>query len=169
MRASTVRPRRFAAAAEQTTSAAAPSLIEEAFAAVTVPVLREGGLERGHLVELRLLRPLVLSTTIGSPFLEGTATGTISSLKSPPFWAATAVLEASPPRTCPASRGEACTSRRRVHRRAHVHVVVGVPETVVHHRVDDLAVSESVARARVRQHVRGVRLDGAASLHPGGA
>ncbi len=38
----------------------------------------------------------------------------------------------------------------------HVIVVVNVPQTVVHHGVDDLSIAEAVAFARLREEVRRV-------------
>src|SRR6185312_9589784 len=39
----------------------------------------------------------------------------------------------------------------------HVVVVIGVPQSVVHHGVDNLAVSEAITLASVRQKIRSVR------------
>ena len=59
-RASTVRPSFFARSALMSTTAAAPSLMDEALAAVTVPSFLKTGFRRGDLVGPGVLRPVVL-------------------------------------------------------------------------------------------------------------
>ena len=87
IRASTGMPCRLAASADVTTSAAAPSLMLEAFAAVTVPSLENAGLSFDILSSCALPGPSSFSTTTGSPLRDGTDTGTISALNFPAFWA----------------------------------------------------------------------------------
>ena len=80
--------------------------------------------------------------------------GRISSLKRPASCAAAAFC-------CDASASASCFSRRDavllrdvLGRRAHVVLVVDVPQAVGDHRVDQLPVAHAVALARVQQHVR---------------
>ena len=61
--------------------AAAPSLMVEALAAVTVPSLVNTARSVGILSNFTFLYSSSWATTIGSPFLVGTCTGTTSSLK----------------------------------------------------------------------------------------
>ena len=61
-----------------TTNAAAPSLIVEAFAAVTVPSLVKAGFKLLTLSNFTLVYSSSFDTITGSPFRCGTATGTIS-------------------------------------------------------------------------------------------
>ncbi len=78
----------MATSAEVTSSAAAPSLIVEAFAAVTVPSFEKAGRRPAILSSFTREGSSSLSTSSGSPRRWGTSTGTISSLKRPSFWAA---------------------------------------------------------------------------------
>ena len=67
-----------------TTTAAAPSLIPEAFPAVTVPpsFLKAGGSLAIFSIEVSIGRSSVLKER-GSPFFWGICTGTISSSTAP--------------------------------------------------------------------------------------
>ena len=91
MRASGVMPRRFASAADITTSAAAPSLMPLALPAVTVPSLEKAGRSLAMVSARcpgRMIRPR--STTM-SPLRPFTVTGAISSLNRPAFIASPAL------------------------------------------------------------------------------
>ena len=87
MRASTGMPRFAATAADVTTSAAPPSLMLDAFAAVTVPSFVKAGFRPGILSSCAFFGPSSSSTMTGSPFRCGTGTPTISALNFPAFWA----------------------------------------------------------------------------------
>lgn len=71
------------------TSAAAPSLIDEDEAAVTVPSFLNAGLSEGILSTLMRRGPSSVSTTV-SPALPGTVTGAISQRNAPDSVAACA-------------------------------------------------------------------------------
>ncbi len=90
MVASGLRPRDFAFSALIRTNAAAPSLIEEAFAAVTVPSLVKAGLNAGILSINTLLYSSSVLKIIGSPLRCGIVTGTISPENFPASQAALA-------------------------------------------------------------------------------
>ena len=89
--AKTGMPNSFAFSELMTTTAAAPSLIPEALPAVTVPpsLKTERNLAKPSN-EASFLGNSSVSKIIGSPFLCGITTGTISSLKRPASIAATA-------------------------------------------------------------------------------
>ena len=91
MRASGVTPRRAASWSVISTTAAAPSLIPEALPAVTVPPSRRK-LGRSFCSTSKVVPCLGYSSasTTVSPLRPGTLTATISSLKRPAFWAASA-------------------------------------------------------------------------------
>ena len=55
--------------------------------------------------------------------------------------------------------GEPVLLRDQVAAIAHVHLVVGIPEPVVHHRIDDLLIAHAVAAARTRHEVGRVVID----------
>ena len=82
MRATGLKPRLSATSARASTSAAAPSEIEEEFAAVTVPSLAKAGLSMGILAgsALRGCSSDAIST---SPPRMAIFTGTISSVNEP--------------------------------------------------------------------------------------
>ena len=135
------------------TSAAAPSLIDDAFAAVTVPSLRER-------------RPQAARTSTGrrapaprpgrrrrSPFFAAISHGTISPLNLPLACAGARAPVGLGRERVLVLAGEAVLRRDHVAAVAHVHVLVRVPQAVVDHRVDDLAVAHAVAAARLGQHV----------------
>ena len=82
MRAIGVLPFADAHASDATTSAAAPSLMELALAAVTVPSLVKTARSVGILSKLVLAGSSSCSTTV-SPRRPGTVTGTISWAKAP--------------------------------------------------------------------------------------
>ncbi len=90
MRASGSRPSFSAAAAEATTSAAAPSLMPEALPAVTVPSFLKAGLSLASLSSEVWRGCSSVSNSTGSPLRCGTSTATISSLKRPAAMAASA-------------------------------------------------------------------------------
>ena len=92
MRASGVSPRFSASAALITTSAAAPSLMPDAFAAVTVPSLEKAGFSFATESKVAPARMYSSFSTTTSPLRPDTVTGAISSLKRPAFWAASALF-----------------------------------------------------------------------------
>ena len=111
-------PRLSASAAVISTTAAAPSLMPEALAAVTVPSL---GSKAGRSLAMpsRVTPSLMyssLSTTV-SPFLPLMTTGAISSLNLPAFLAASALF-------CEATAKLSCSSRVICHWRATFSAVV---------------------------------------------
>src|SRR6266540_275197 len=71
-------------------SPAPPSLMEEEFAAVTVPSFLNTGLSAGIFSGLAAFGPSSSATTVFSPFFPSSSTGTISALKAPDRWASTA-------------------------------------------------------------------------------
>ena len=70
------------------TNAAAPSLIVEALAAVTVPSFVKTGAKDGILSNFTLEYSSSFETIIASPLLCGTSTGTISASNLPASQAA---------------------------------------------------------------------------------
>ena len=82
MRAIGFRPSLSAVDSRISTSAAAPSLIDDDEAAVMVPSLAKAGLSDGILSTLALSGPSSVSITV-SPPLAATVTGAISHLKWP--------------------------------------------------------------------------------------
>ena len=93
IRARGFRPRVSASSAVISTTAAAPSLRPEALPAVTVPVLREGGLQLSPCPRpSRRARIYSSWSTTTSPLRLLTVIGTISSLNLPAFWAASALF-----------------------------------------------------------------------------
>src|SRR5215831_16019496 len=111
MRASGFLPRLAASLAFISTTAAAPSLMPDAFAAVTVPSLAKAG---RSLAIVSSVVPCLgcssLSTTI-SPLRVFTVTGAISSLNFPAFCAASALF-------CDATANSSCCARVICHWRA---------------------------------------------------
>ena len=92
MRAMGLMPNCLALSADITTSAAAPSLIPEAFPAVTVPSFLKAALRPPSFsAVVSALGYSSVSKTI-SPFLLLIVTGTISCLKAPAAMAFTALL-----------------------------------------------------------------------------
>ncbi|MNV62810.1 hypothetical protein D3C71_1553740 [compost metagenome] len=91
MRASGVRPRALALAADITTTAAAPSLRPEALPAVTEPALSNAGRSpaRASALVLRLMYSSAANFT-GSPLRWGMSTATISASNLPASCAAAA-------------------------------------------------------------------------------
>jgi hypothetical protein len=89
-RASTGRPSFLARSALIRTSAAAPSLMDEAFAAVTVPSFLKTGLSEAILSGRAFFGPSSSATTVFSPFFPSISTGTISFAKRPFFCASMA-------------------------------------------------------------------------------
>jgi hypothetical protein len=79
------------------TTHAAPSLMDEALAAVIVPFSSNEGFRSGTFFSSSLPGPSSFDTRIGSPFFWGTGTGTISSLNPPDFWASCAFLKLEEP------------------------------------------------------------------------
>ncbi len=104
MRAIGSMPRFLASAAVISTRAAAPSLMPDALAAVTVPSLSNAG---RSLATLSMVTPDLMysscETTV-SPFLPLIVTGVISSLNLPAFCAASALF-------CEATANVSCCSR----------------------------------------------------------
>src|ERR1051326_4861786 len=92
IRASTLRPSLAAWLAFMSTTAAAPSLIPEAFPAVTVPSLSKAGLSLETASNVVPWRGDFSASTTKSPLRVLMVTGTISSLKRPLFWAASALF-----------------------------------------------------------------------------
>ncbi len=93
MRASGVRPRAAASAADITTSAAAPSFSPGALPAVTVPVGVKAGLSAARVIGVVSSRTdSSRSNTTAGPFFAAIDTGRISSAKAPAARAATALL-----------------------------------------------------------------------------
>ncbi len=76
-------PRRSASARDVTTTAAAPSLIVEAFAAVTVPSFSNAGRSPAMRSNLTAHGPSSSLTTVTAPLRPGTSTGTISCAAAP--------------------------------------------------------------------------------------
>ena len=137
IRASGVSPRRFASAADITTSAAAPSFSPLAFPAVTVPSLLNAGRSLAIISAVLSWRIYSSSLTTMSPLRPLIVTGVISSLNRPLFCARHS------PCVGYATANASCCSRvdleLRCHvlgRRAHVVAVERVPQPVLDHRVD---------------------------------
>ena len=89
IRARTGRPWVAAASAEASTSAAAPSEIDEELAGVTVPSLRKAGFSVGIFSGLAVAGCSSAATTV-SPLRVLTVTGAISASKAPEAWASSA-------------------------------------------------------------------------------
>src|SRR5215467_8949055 len=85
MRAIGFQPFDFAWSSEVTTSAAAPSLILEELAAVTLPSFWNAGFNVGILSSGAANGSSSASTFTGAPFFWGTSTGAISALKKQAF------------------------------------------------------------------------------------
>ena len=83
MRAIGFKPCFFTASSLAKMTADAPSLIEEALAAVTVPSLVNAALRFGIFSNFTFLYSSSSEMIIGSPFRCGTETGTISFLNLP--------------------------------------------------------------------------------------
>ncbi|SPB19040.1 hypothetical protein NOV72_06233 [Caballeronia novacaledonica] len=105
MRASGVKPSASAFFADITTTAAAPSLMPDAFAAVTVPSFENAGFrpESASGVTPWRTNSSVVNCS-GSPLRCGIAIGTISSSKRPAFCAASALF-------CDSAANASCCSR----------------------------------------------------------
>ena len=86
-RPSTVLFSRFARSALISTTAAAPSLIDDELAAVTVPSFLKAGLREAIFSGRASLGPSSSSTTVLLPFLSTSSTGAISALNAPSFCA----------------------------------------------------------------------------------
>src|SRR5512134_551367 len=92
MRASGFRPSSRAFLAVVTITAAAPSLMPEALAAVTVPFLSKAGLRPFIASSVAPWRGYSSSAKTTGPFFEGISKGMISSLKRPDFCAASVLF-----------------------------------------------------------------------------
>src|SRR5512134_884438 len=92
MRAMGFRPSSFALRALVTMTAAAPSLMPEALAAVTVPFLSKAGLRAFIASSVAPWRGYSSSANTTGPFFEGISKGMISSLKRPDFCAASVLF-----------------------------------------------------------------------------
>jgi len=89
-----------------TTTAAAPSLIPEALAAVTVPSFLKAGFRPASFSAVVSPRGCSsVSKRIGSPFFAGISTATISSLNFPAFIAAAVLFWLSAANSSCSSRG----------------------------------------------------------------
>ena len=92
IRASGRRPSARARSASTSSTADAPSLIPDAFPAVTVPPSRNAGRSRASASAVVSARGCSSrATTTGSPFFWGTSTGTICQSNRPASIAATAL------------------------------------------------------------------------------
>ena len=80
IRASGLRPACCAASADATTTAAAPSLIPDAFPGVTVPFFSKRACSFARASSVVSARMCSSLSTTASPFFVFTVTGTISSL-----------------------------------------------------------------------------------------
>ncbi len=94
IRATGVRPRRSAVLSRIITSAAAPSEMEEAFAAVIAPSLAKAGLSVGILAG-SAVSGCSSRVTVVEPLRPGTSTGVISRSNAPPSTAALARVRLS--------------------------------------------------------------------------
>ncbi len=92
MRARGFRPSSLDFFKEHNTTAAAPSLIPDALAAVTVPFLSNAGFRAFIASSVAPWRGYSSSAKIVGPFLDGISTGMISSLNRPAFCAASALF-----------------------------------------------------------------------------
>src|SRR6478672_11018236 len=119
-------------------TAAPPSLIDEALAAVTEPSFLNTGLRFGILSGLAFFGPSSSLTTVDSPFLPAMVTGTISALNRPCCWAAIARLGGS---------RDALAGGAFLGAHSHVLLAVNVPEAVVDHHVLELDVPHARALA----------------------
>jgi hypothetical protein len=90
-RASTVAPRRLASSALISTTAAAPSLSDDALPAVIVPSLAKAGRRPPSFSMLPRPGSSSLSTTVSPPLLA-IFTAAISPANRPSFWAVSARL-----------------------------------------------------------------------------
>src|SRR6266508_2595877 len=77
------RPPRFARSALMSTTAAPPSLIDEEFAAVTLPSFLNTGFRAGIFSGFAPFGPSSSATTVFSPLRPSISTGTISALNAP--------------------------------------------------------------------------------------
>jgi hypothetical protein len=111
IRASGVLPRFCASLALIRTSAAAPSLMPEALAAVTVPSLAKAGRRPETFSSVVPCLGYSSASTTTSPLRDLTVTGTISSLNLPAFCAASALF-------CDATANSSCWARVICHCRA---------------------------------------------------
>ena len=148
MRPSTVRPSALARSALISTSAAAPSLIDEALAAVTVPSFLKTGLRRRDLLRLGVLRALVLARPRScSPFLPGTVHRDDLRLEQALLLGLDGAAGGLDARTRPGPRGGCPGCGALLGADAHVDVVVDVPQAVEDHRVLELDVAHASAAA----------------------
>ena len=145
-------PSSAAFAALVTTSAAAPSLIDDAFAAVTVPSFEKAARRAANFDGSPRPGSSSWSTTTRA-LLARDLDGRDLGLELP------ARLRGARAPVRLGGEGVLILAREAVLRRdhvaavAHVEVLVRIPEAVVDHRVDDLAVAHAVAAARLGQHV----------------
>ena len=115
--ASGFRPRFSASSAVISTTAAAPSLMPDALPAVTEPSLEKAGFSLAMASTVAPWRGYSSWSTTTSPLRVFTVTGTISSLKRPSFWAASALF-------CDAVANWSCSSRVSCHLPATFSAVV---------------------------------------------
>jgi hypothetical protein len=111
-----------------------------------------------------------VSTTTASPLRWGTSTGTISSAKRPLDGGGGALVGLGR-QVVLRLAGQAGRRRVPLGARAHGHLVEGAEQAVVHHRVDDRAVTQAVALAGTGKQVGRLRhrLHAAGDHHLGGA
>ena len=144
------------------TSAAAPSEIEEELAAVTVPSLPNAGFSAGILLMSQVPGVSSRATTV-SPLRVFTVTGVISASNSPASTARSARRTDSVAKASCCGAREAVLRRRGVGEAAHELAIERALQAVVEHVIEHLAVPHAIAAARLGQQVRrvGHRLEAA--------
>ena len=145
MRASGLMPRRSASAADMSTTAAAPSEIEDEEAAVTVPSLRNAGFSVGILARSTVNGVSSLSTTV-SPLRPLTVTGVISAAKAPAVHRLQRALRGFGGERVLLGAREAVLLRRGLGEAAHELAVERALQAVVEHVVQHFAVAHAHSR-----------------------
>ena len=159
MRASGRKPSFSACEARISTIAAAPSEIDDELAGVTVPSLRKAGLRVG-IFSMLAENGCSSASTATSPLRPATVTATISQAKLPSVVGGLGPAQRADREFVLRFTGEAVAAGailgEGAHQAAAVFLGVGVFEAVHEHVVDDLAVAEAIAAARLGQQVGGV-------------
>ncbi len=145
-----------ATSAAASTSAAAPSLIDEAFPAVTVPSFWKAGRSVASFSMSPRPGSSSSATILGAPFFCAISTGTISARNFPSATARSAPLVRLDGERVLVGAGDPLFLRAELGAVAHVDVAVGVPQAVMDQGIDHLRVAQPVSLARLGQQIRRV-------------
>ncbi len=155
--ASGVRPRRSASDPRISTSAAAPSEIEEELAAVTVPPSRKAGFSVGILSGRAFSGCSSVSITVSPPRVFS-VTGAISPANLPPWIAALARSSEASAKPSLRLAGELVMLGTILGKGAHqAALVIGVLKPVQEHMVERPAMAEAIAAACLVEQIGRVR------------